>query len=62
MPRRYVDYGDVFDRLRMLQMAGYFVTLISVLAFAICMGEAIYRRTKTGKEPPETHDRAVRHF
>ena len=62
MPRRYVDYGDVFDRLRMLQMAGYFVTLISVLAFAICLGEAIYRRTKTGKEPPETHDRAVRHF
>ncbi|WP_300424888.1 hypothetical protein [uncultured Hyphomonas sp.] len=62
MPQRYVEYGDVFVRYQTLQMIGYFVTLISVLAFAICMGEAIYRRTKTGKEPPETHDRAVRHF
>ena len=62
MPQRYVAYDEVFARLQTLQLIGYFVTLISVLAFAICIGEAIYRRIKTGKEPPETHDRAVRHF
>ncbi|WP_291075874.1 hypothetical protein [Hyphomonas sp.] len=62
MPQRYAAYDEVFARLQTLQLIGYFVTLISVLAFAICIGEAIYRRIKTGKEPPETHDRAVRHF
>lgn len=62
MPQRHVAYDEVFARLQTLQLIGYFVTLISVLAFAICIGEAIYRRIKTGKEPPETHDRAVRHF
>ena len=46
MPRRYIDYPEAFAHWNYISTVGYFITVIGVAIFAICMFDAffIYRR------------------
>ena len=44
------DISSGLNASRIAGTAGYCVTLLSSLVFAICMAEAIYRRIRQGKE------------
>jgi heme/copper-type cytochrome/quinol oxidase subunit 1 len=62
MPVRYIDYPDVLTRTPWLTRTGYIVTAISVVIFAIVIGEATYRRIRHGRAPQRPDDRPADHF
>jgi cytochrome c oxidase subunit I len=45
-----VGYSVDFEAIHKLTTVGYCVTLLSSLVFAICFGEAIFKRLRRGKE------------
>lgn len=54
MPRRYAGADGTGQGLEALQLAagaGYIVTMLSCVVFAICLVEAITRRIHTGRDP-----------
>jgi len=57
LPRRYGDYSSSFERWDWLASLGYYVTLISVILFAMTLFEAIARRIRNGKEVLHADDR-----
>ena len=57
LPERYNQGNAGLGFLDMALGIGYYVTLISVVLFAMTLFEAISRRIRNGKEQVDAHDR-----
>ncbi len=51
MPRRYVDYPDVFAGWNMVSSLGSYLSGIGVLVFLYCVFDAFARKRKAGNNP-----------
>ncbi len=56
MPSRFVIDQSALDTLNQLASAGAFVTVLSLIVFGICIGEAVYRRIRHGKHVPTAEE------